>query len=104
MRQIDDWLMREAFEIAAAGTICESATLSIEKTYMQVRCRECQRLFPVRDWIWTCPTCGAEGEDPTGGDELELVSLEADIAETDEPQARTADRNERGTSDSHGSS
>ncbi len=91
MRQIDDWLMHEAFQATAAGTICESAALSIEKTYMQAICRACRRQFPIRDWIWACPRCGAEGEKPTGGDELELFSLNADFAEADEHVANVAE-------------
>ncbi len=95
MRQIDGWLMNEAFAIAAAGTICASAALSIEKTYMQATCRACRRRFPIRDWIWTCPTCGAEGENPTGGDELALVSLDADVADMDKSEAPAADGDEQ---------
>lgn len=78
MRQIDHWLMNEAFAAAAAGTICESATLCIERSYTQANCPACMRRFPIRDWRWACPTCGAEGEDLSGGDELELVSVDAD--------------------------
>ncbi len=92
MRQIDDWLMHEAFQSVAAGTICESATLSIDKTYMQVCCSTCRQQFPVRDWIWTCPTCGAEGKNPTGGDELELVSVDVDLDDSNEHVAAVVDR------------
>ncbi|MBN2562507.1 MAG: hydrogenase maturation nickel metallochaperone HypA [Phycisphaerae bacterium] len=79
LRQVDDWLMKEAFDIAKCGTLCDKATLHIEKAYMQALCTECQARFPVRDWDWNCPACGMPGEDATGGDELVLLSLDAEI-------------------------
>lgn len=81
LRQIDDRLLSEAFEILCPGTICEDAELQIEKTYMQANCPRCQRDFAVRGWDWCCPACGAEGSVLGGGDELELTSIEAETAE-----------------------
>ena len=81
LRSIDDWLMREAFDIAKTDSLCAAAELSIEKTYMQAACPRCRVRFAVRDWDWSCPTCGELGQDAAGGDELELLSLEAEVAD-----------------------
>jgi hydrogenase nickel incorporation protein HypA/HybF len=77
MRQIEDDLMQGAFEAARVGTSCETAELCIEKSPLRARCRACTREFIVREWNWSCTTCGADGELLDGGDELELLSIEA---------------------------
>ncbi len=79
LRQVDEWLLREAFEMARAGTTCDAAELCVEKTHLRLRCPACRAGFELHDWDWSCPRCGAEGIDPAGGDELELVRLEAEV-------------------------
>ena len=79
LRQVDDWLMQEAFAVARTDTPCADAVLVIEKTQMQATCPQCHVAFAVRDWDWTCSMCGSLGVDPAGGDELELLSLEAEV-------------------------
>ena len=79
LRQVDDRLMREAFDIARNGTACATAELTIERTNMEAACPRCRVRFAVRDWDWDCPTCGMLGEDAAGGDELELISLDAEV-------------------------
>lgn len=78
LRQIEDELMRDAFEIARVGTACASADLKIEKTPLRAACASCEREFSVQNWRWNCPICGAEGAPIAGGDELELLSIEAE--------------------------
>jgi hydrogenase nickel incorporation protein HypA/HybF len=79
LRQVDDCLIGEAFAIAREGTICASCELAVETAYMQAMCPTCNVRFPIQHWEWRCPTCGAEGESPSGGDELELLSLELEV-------------------------
>ena len=81
LRQVDDRLISEAFELLCRGTICEDAELRIEKTYLRARCSRCQQSFDVRDWNWHCPECGGEGSALGGGDELELTFIEAETPE-----------------------
>jgi hydrogenase nickel incorporation protein HypA/HybF len=83
LRQVDDWLMREAFAIAREGTICSACELSVETAHMLAMCPACNARFPVRNWEWRCPTCAANGEAPTGGDELELLSIELELPDGD---------------------
>ena len=78
---IDDTLLREAFEVAATGSPCAGAELVVERCYLQARCPACQRVFAVRQWNWLCPACGAEGRLLGGGDELTLLSIEAEQPE-----------------------
>jgi hydrogenase nickel incorporation protein HypA/HybF len=78
LRQIDDGLMSEAFNILRDGTICAEADLRIEKTYMRASCPRCERDFDVRGWNWCCPQCGMEGTLVGGGDELDIVAIEAE--------------------------
>jgi hydrogenase nickel incorporation protein HypA/HybF len=83
LRQVDDWLIREAFAIAREGTICATCELAVETTYMQAMCPACNVRFAVRNWEWRCPTCMANGEEPAGGDELELTSVELELPDGD---------------------
>ncbi|MFH1418944.1 MAG: hydrogenase maturation nickel metallochaperone HypA [Planctomycetota bacterium] len=83
LRQVDDWLIREAFEIARADTLCAESELVVEKVAMQAFCTDCRDHFAVQDWDWRCPACGKEGEAPSGGDELELVSIDAEVPDGD---------------------
>lgn len=83
LRQVDEVLMQEAFEIARAGTLCERARLTIEKTQMTAHCSLCGERFAVQDWNGDCPRCGAAGTHFTGGDELELVSIEVEKDDDD---------------------
>jgi hydrogenase nickel incorporation protein HypA/HybF len=89
LRYADDWLMREAFEVAKLETLCSTAGLAIEKAYMQAACPQCRTRFAIRDWDWSCPDCGAIGEDAAGGDELELLSFDAEVPDE---RARAAQR------------
>lgn len=83
MRQVDSALLSEAFEIASCGTLCGGAEISIEKSFVRAMCPRCERRFAVRDWNWKCPVCGSDGTEPDGGDELELLSLEAEVHDED---------------------
>jgi len=81
LRQVNDELITEAFELLRPGTICDGAELHIEKTYLRARCAACGKAFDVRDWSWNCPDCGGQGRSLGGGDELELTSIEAEKRE-----------------------
>lgn len=78
MRQIDRSLLSEAFDAVRAGTVCQAAELSIETCDMTAFCPACRRRFVIRDADWRCDHCGREGQDIRGGDELELVTIDAE--------------------------
>ena len=83
LRQVSAELLNQAFSLARAGTLCAAAELQVEKTPMQATCGECGHQYPIGDREWSCPQCGAEAPNVTGGDELELVSIEAELADED---------------------
>ena len=78
MRQVDAWLLQEAFNVARQGTLCETSRLMIEKADLIAACRECDIRFPLKDGRWNCPVCGGEGADVSGGEDLELTSIDVE--------------------------
>jgi len=79
LRHVDDWLIQVAFEAARDGTLCAGATLAVEKAPLTAECPACRRRFAVNDWDWRCPDCATMGVDAAGGDELTLLSIEAEV-------------------------
>jgi len=80
LRQLDHRLLLEAFELLRSETVCAEAELRIETTFVTACCGRCQHEYAVHDWNWDCPRCGGSGHPLGGGDELDLISLEAEIA------------------------
>lgn len=81
LRQIDELLLHEAFAAARTDTCCAGASLDLLVSEITARCPACGATFAVHDWCWRCPHCRAEGEPLPGGDELELVSIDAEVPE-----------------------
>ncbi len=79
LRQVDHWMLQEAFEVAALGTACEAGRLLIEKVELTALCPNCKVRFPINVGGWCCPSCGSEGDDFSGGDELELISIDVEL-------------------------
>lgn len=78
LRQIDEDLLQDAFEVARAGTRCSTARLLIETVPAMARCLNCGAEYGVRGWEWNCAACGEQGLPLGGGDELEVIDLEAE--------------------------
>ena len=83
LTHIDSMILTEAFGLAAEGTMCAGAELVVERTQMEATCPQCGRRFEIKRWDWLCPECGRPGIDATGGDEIVLVSLEAEVPDED---------------------
>lgn len=79
LRQVDSQLLHEAFDAARKGTLCNDAWLSIEQAPLMAVCRDCRESFDALDNDWVCPQCGGPGTDARGGDELELISISAEL-------------------------
>lgn len=79
MRQIDEAMLRDAFEMVAQGGPCATATLAVEQAPLRATCSHCGIAFGVDGWQWACPSCGRIGAVDGGGDELELVSIDAEV-------------------------
>ncbi|MEP0847127.1 MAG: hydrogenase maturation nickel metallochaperone HypA [Phycisphaerae bacterium] len=77
--QVEEAMLTLAFESARIGTPCANARVRVEKSPLRARCRTCERDFDVLSWDWNCPACGGDGLVQPGGDELELVSIDAEV-------------------------
>jgi len=73
---VEPGLLRSAFPLVAAGTLCEGATLNIEETRVRVRCAACGTISEVRSNRLLCNDCGTWRVTLTGGDEMLLTSVE----------------------------
>ncbi len=69
-------LLRAAFPLVAAGTACERATIIIEDSAVQVRCRYCRAVSEVRPNRLLCAQCGAWQVTVLSGDEMLLAQVE----------------------------
>ena len=68
--------MELAFEMVAAGTIMDGATLELIQMPVTSTCRECGRAGSGDEIALVCASCGAASMEYTGGDELILESIE----------------------------
>jgi hydrogenase nickel incorporation protein HypA/HybF len=76
--QIDRDLLADAFTVVREGTPCRGARLVVVEDPMRATCRNCRESFAVRGWDWTCPRCGDEGQELTGGDDLQLIGIDTE--------------------------
>jgi hydrogenase nickel incorporation protein HypA/HybF len=63
-----------AFTLAAEGSPIAGATLDIEDTPVEARCRHCESVLLVAGPSGVCPGCGAPAL-PAEGNDLQLVAL-----------------------------
>ncbi|MDH4073762.1 MAG: hydrogenase maturation nickel metallochaperone HypA [Gammaproteobacteria bacterium] len=73
-------LMRDAFPIAAAGTMADGAALYLRETAVRVKCTECGVESAARANRLVCGACGTWRTTLSGGDELllERVGMQTD--------------------------
>lgn len=69
-------LLRNAFPLAAAGSAAAGATLDIELSPVEIRCRRCEITTTVTGTNLRCPGCGNWQTQLVAGDELVLQRLE----------------------------
>ena len=75
-------LLNNAFSLARAGTMAETATLEIEDVPIRVACRSCGEESDATANQLTCRACGATGTQLVSGNELQLACLDLDLPET----------------------
>ena len=66
------------FSLMSKDTIAEGATISFSTVPTQARCRQCARVFEVKDSDWVCPECHSVGVDLVAGNELLVESIEVE--------------------------
>jgi len=66
------------FDFLVKGTLAEGATLSFTSVPAQARCRNCARVFKLKEFDWSCPDCGQDSIEITAGKELFVESIEVE--------------------------
>jgi hydrogenase nickel incorporation protein HypA/HybF len=64
------------FGFMTKGTIAEGAILEFNYTKPQLRCRECDIIFPRNGLEFNCPQCNKKAIELVGGRELYIDSME----------------------------
>jgi hydrogenase nickel incorporation protein HypA/HybF len=72
-------LLENAWPLAAAGTVAESARLDIEPAPVRVRCGECGAETEATPNRLLCGVCGDWRTRLVSGDEMLLASLELQV-------------------------
>jgi hydrogenase nickel incorporation protein HypA/HybF len=68
--------VRFCFEMVAAGTTCEGATLEIDEPPGRARCRACGAAFDTTEVLPLCDDCGSADIEVHGGQELRIREVE----------------------------
>jgi len=76
---VEPALLRNAYPLAAAGTIAESADLVIEAAPVRVHCKDCGAETDAAPNRLLCGACGGWQTRLISGDELLLANLELTI-------------------------
>ena len=66
------------FDFLVKGTLAEGATLSFTRVPARARCRNCARVFKLKEFDWSCPDCGQDSIEITAGKELFVESIEVE--------------------------
>src|SRR5690348_13067574 len=82
MAGVDPDALNFAFEALTLETPLQGLVLDVEFHPRRHRCRDCARIFEVRDFDLECPGCRSFNSECISGDELEFAYLEV---EEDEP-------------------
>ena len=73
-------LLKNAYPLAAAGTVAEEAQLIVEIADIVVRCSQCDNETIVTPNRLLCGTCGDFRTELVSGDELTLIRVELDAS------------------------
>jgi len=66
------------FGLMSKDTIAEGAIISFSTVPTQARCRECAKVFEVKDSDWLCPECHSISVELVAGNELFVESIEVE--------------------------
>ncbi|MBQ2040724.1 MAG: hydrogenase maturation nickel metallochaperone HypA [Lachnospiraceae bacterium] len=70
--------IEEYFGVAARGTIAEGAKIIIEKTPIEIECRDCGFKGRITKGTYRCPKCQSAGFRIVSGKEYYVDSVEAE--------------------------
>jgi hydrogenase nickel incorporation protein HypA/HybF len=66
------------FDLLSKGTPADGAALAIKAVPIKAKCRDCGKLFKVREFDWTCPRCSGNNIEIVAGKELFVESIEVE--------------------------
>ena len=67
--------MEQAFSFVAEGTEAAGAAVDLVTVPATITCRDCGLAAETSDVLATCPRCGGEDVEITGGEEMTLESI-----------------------------
>ncbi len=70
--------VRFYFDHFSKGTLAEGAELCFNMVPATARCRNCGKVFNVKEFEWVCPACGGFSLELTAGNELRVESIEVE--------------------------
>ncbi len=77
---VADESLKFYFEELAKGTIAQGARLNVRSTPMRFHCRQCGRNYTPRGADFDCPNCRVAGQIVDDGSNLEIESIEIEVA------------------------
>lgn len=80
LRQVVPDTLAFAFELCARGTAAEGAELVLSEIPAGGRCAACGAQTALSGFPWACGVCGGADLELTGGEELQVESLELEVA------------------------
>lgn len=83
LRAIDSQLLNESFAIARADSLARDADLEVRPSKIELICAKCGHRGRVDHLRFDCPMCFSSDIELSGGDELELTSLELELPDAD---------------------
>lgn len=75
---VDPEALRFCFEAIQNGTIADGAVLEIVSLPGQAFCMDCGKTVQVAQRYDSCPDCGGDHLQVTGGDEMKIKELEVE--------------------------
>ena len=66
------------FDVISEGTLCEGATIEIERVKPKLKCEKCGLYFERKLFSFSCPACGGEGRPTEIGKEFYIDSIEVE--------------------------
>jgi hydrogenase nickel incorporation protein HypA/HybF len=66
------------FSLMSKDTIAEGAAISFSTVPTQAKCRQCAKVFEVKESDWICPDCHSVSVDLVAGNELFVESIEVE--------------------------
>jgi len=66
------------FEIIVSGTHMEGAKLVMEMIPLEGACLDCEKVFEIEDYAFSCPYCKSPNIKTIAGQDLSIVEMEVD--------------------------